>query len=317
MNNTRVVIAGGNGFIGRFLTRALNAHGLQTVVLTRRPRPELSPASSQVEWDGKNLGNWAQHLEGAFAVINLAGRSVNCRYTRPNQRDIYDSRVDSTRVLGESIRRCEHPPEIWINSSTATIYQHSLEQPRDENSTAFAATPEAKDAFSVHVAEQWERTCIEAVTPATRKILLRAGMVLSPERGGVFHVLSRLVRFRLGGPMAGGSQYVSWIHAHDFSEAVKFLLAKSDLSGPINVTSPNPIRNREMMQALREAFGVRLGLPASRWMLELGTFFLRTETELILKSRCVVPARLLQAGFAFRFPTFKSAVDALLAKASP
>lgn len=303
----RVVIAGGNGFIGRFLRKSLEAGNYEIVVLTRSPSAGETGVR-QVHWDGHTLGDWVRELEGADALVNLAGRSVNCRYNAQNRREILESRVDSTRVLGEAIARCNTPAPVWLNASTATIYKHTFDQPMDETTGVIGATPEARDAFSIEVASAWEETLNGAQTPATRKVSLRTAMVFAPGKGGVFRVLRRLTRFGLGGPVAGGNQFVSWIHGDDFCRAVAWLIDRDDFSGPVNVASPNPVTQREMMRIFRGECGALFGLPATRRMIEVAAFLGRTEAELIIKSRRVVPGRLLAAGFQFRFPEMEDAV---------
>ncbi len=280
-------------------------------VLTRKPCPRMDNVR-EVAWDGKTVGDWARELDGAEAVINLSGRSVNCRYTLENRQAIMDSRVFSTRVLGEAIAKVKNPPRVWMNSSTATIYKHAIDIPRDETGE-IGATAEAKDGFSVEVGHAWEAAFNEANTPSTRKIILRTSLVFGADDGGVFRVLRRLVRFGLGGKAASGKQYVSWIHEEDLARAVAFLLEKENFSGPVNLSTPNPLPNKEMMRIMRQVCKAPLGigLPAARWMLEVGAFFMRTETELILKSRRVVPGRLLGQGFRFNYPTFEDAVREL------
>lgn len=301
----RIILAGGSGFLGQALVNRLGGRGNEVIVLTRSPRGRADGVK-EVSWDGKSLGEWARLVEGADAVINLTGRSVDCRYTAANRRDIIASRVDSTRILGEAIARCAEPPRVWLNSSSATLYKHTFTTPMDEAGET-GATPEAKDDFSVEVIRQWEQALAEARTPATRKIALRITMVFGAA-GGVFPVLRRLARFGLGGRMGSGRQFVSWIHIADFLGAVEWLLAQQDFSGPVNLAAPHPLPNAEMMRAMREAVGMPIGLPATEWMLEVGAVFLRTETELILKSRRVVPGRLLAAGFKFQFPEMRAAL---------
>ena len=308
----KLVMPGGAGFLGRLLAPWFADRGWEVVVLSRRS--ENVPAARTVFWDGANLGDWRRELDGAAAIVNLAGRSVNCRYHERNRREIMASRVRSTQVLGEAIAASDHPPTVWFNSSTATIYKHSYEWAMTEERGEIGGTPAAKDEFSVRVAQAWEAAFAAAPTPSTRKVALRLGMVLGLERGTVFRVLRRLTRLRLGGPMAGGRQFVSWIHEVDFCRAVDWLLAHDEVFGPVNAVAPTPITNRAMMAEFRRVCGVRVGLPATQWMLEVGSLLLRTETELVIKSRRVVPKRLLDAGFEFRYPMLGPAIDELNAR---
>jgi uncharacterized protein (TIGR01777 family) len=303
----RVVIPGGTGQVGTILARALLRTGHEVVVLSRQP---AKAAWRVVAWDAQTLGPWTADLDGADVVINLAGRSVNCRYTTANRQAIRDSRVNSTRLVGQAIAQAARPPHLWLQASTATIYAHRYDAGNDEATGILGGTEaNVPDTwrFSIDVARAWEQAAAEAVLPRTRRVLLRSAMVMSPDRGGVFDVLLGLVRRRLGGRQGDGRQYVSWIHEQDFVRAVLWLIDHDELAGPVNLASPNPVPNADFMRALRVAWGTRLGLPASRWMLEVGAFFLRTETELILKSRRVVPGRLLESGFAFDFPTWPEA----------
>jgi len=261
-------------------------------------------------WDAARLGPWTRELEGADVVVNLAGRSVNCRYTPANRRAIKESRVNSTRVVGEAIAGAARPPRVWLQMSTATIYAHRYDAPNDEATGILGgAEPGAPDTwrFSIDVATSWERALDAAATPRTRKVALRAAVLMSPDRGGVFDLLLRLVRFGLGGQAGHGRQYVSWIHDRDFVRAVYWLIEHDKVDDAVNLAAPHPLPNADFMRALREAWGMRLGLPASAWMLEVGTWLLRSETELVLKSRRVVPGRLVQQGFAFEFPIWAEA----------
>ena len=306
----KIILAGGSGFLGRTLADWISRRGWDVVVLARS-RSSASAPGRWIAWDGAILGDWASEFDGTAAVVNLAGRSVNCRYYARNRREIMDSRIHSTRVIGEAIARCANPPPIWLNSSTATIYKHSFDQPMDEATGVIGATCEAKDAFSIDVATAWERVFDEARTPATRKVAMRTAMVLGTEPGTVFRVLRRLARLGLGGTIAGGRQYMSWIHEHDFCRAIEWLIEHDDLSGPVNLAAPNPLPNREAMRLFRKTCGAPFGLPATEWMLEIGTFILRTESELVIKSRRVVPGRLLASGFAFTFPTLPAVLEDL------
>ena len=313
MNKQKIILAGGSGFLGGELAKYFKVLNWEVVVLARSPKSRIDGVM-EVAWDTKSLGDWARELDGATAVVNLTGRSVDCRYNAKNRREIMDSRVNSTRVVGKAIAQCKTPPRVWLNSSTATLYQHTFGKPHDESSREMDSATDAKDAFSVEVAQAWERTLDEAKTPHTRKVALRTSMVLGLGRNSVFPVLRRLTKFGLGGRQGSGKQFVSWIHAEDFCRAVEWIIAHDDLFGPINQCSPNPLPNAEMMKLFREVCGVPIGLPATEWMLEIGAFFLRTETELIFKSRRVVPGRLLQSGFQFGFPTFREALENLEAK---
>jgi uncharacterized protein (TIGR01777 family) len=302
----RIVIPGGTGQIGTLLARAFLASGDEVVVLSRRPG---SAPWRVVAWGAGAVGDWAAELEGAAAVVNLAGRSVDCRYNPENRREILESRVRSTRAVGEAIARAARPPRVWLQASTATIYAHRYDAPNDEAAGVLGgAEPDAPDTwrFSIEVAKAWERAVDESPPASTRRVMMRTAMVMSPSRGGVFDVLLGLVRRGLGGRSGDGRQFVSWIHDQDFVAAVRWLI-EHELAGQVNLAAPNPLPNADFMRDLRQAWGMPVGLPAARWMLEVGAFFLRTETELVLKSRRVVPGRLLESGFAFRFPIWPEA----------
>ncbi|MFF7476908.1 TIGR01777 family oxidoreductase [Streptomyces sp. NPDC008092] len=309
----KIVIPGGTGQVGAVLKRALDAAGHEVVVLTRRPGRE-----GEVHWDGRTLGPWTAAVNGSDVVINLAGRSVSCRYTAANLQEMMDSRVESAQVVGAAIAGVARPPRVWLQMSTATLYAHRIDAPNDEATGVIGGTePGVPDywAYSVEIAKAWEQAQQQAATPATRKVALRSAMVMSPDRGGVFAVLLGLARLGLGGPVAGGAQYVSWIHEHDFVRAVEFLIDREDIAGPVNLAAPHPLPQRAFMRTLRSAWGVPVGLPATRWMAEVGAFALRTDTELLLKSRRVVPGRLLQAGFDFQYAQWPQAADELVRRA--
>ncbi len=304
----KLVIPGGSGQLGTGLASTFAAEGHEVVVLSRAEGGDAGPVR-RVDWDGKTVGAWAAELEGADAVINLAGRSVNCRYTPANRKAIRESRIESTSAVGQAIAACARPPRVWLQASTATIYAHRYDAPNDEHTGVIGGNePDVPETwrFSIEVAQAWEQALEDAVTPQTRKVALRTAIVMSTDRGGAFDILLSLVRRRLGGASGNGRQYVSWIHEADFARAVEWLI-ESDLAGPVNVAAPHPLPNADFMRALRDAWGVRVGLPATRWMLELGAVFLRTETELVLKSRRVVPARLTDAGFTFSHPSWPEA----------
>ena len=303
--NKKIILAGGAGFLGRTLAKWSQGKGFEIVVLSRRSVP-LEHARV-VPWDGHGLGEWVKELENATALINLAGRSVNCRYHERNQKEIMESRIFSTRILGEAVNRCSNPPSIWLNSSTATIYKHSYNKPNDEHGD-IGGTAEAKDEFSIKVAQAWEDEFQKAITPSTRKIIMRMAMVFGNEPGGVYDVLSRLTRFGLGGKMGHGRQFVSWIHSTDLCGSIEWLINNPKAEGIYNICSPKPISNRKVMELFRKTLGISIGLPANLWMLEIGTFLLRTESELVIKSRHVVPSRLLSEGFKFKYPELEGAL---------
>ncbi len=316
----KVVIPGGTGQVGGVLRRALVRRGDDVTVLSRRPE-RLEAGVRHVVWDGRTPGPWVEEVDGADAVVNLSGRTVSCRYTDANLRQMMDSRVDSTRVVGQAIARAVRPPRVWLQMSTATIYADARSRgdglPHDESNGILGG--EERDVplyweYSVRIARRWEAAQAEADVPRTRRVALRTAMVMTPDRGGVFDYLSWMARLGLGGPVAGGRQYVSWIHGEDFVRAVELLLERDDLDGPVNLAAPDPVPQRDLMRTLRRAWGGRPGLPATRLMAEVGAFALRTDTELLLKSRRVVPGRLLDAGFTFAHPTWDEAAADLVAQ---
>jgi uncharacterized protein len=303
----KIVIAGGSGQVGDILRKHFAERGDQVIVLSR------SPSTESVLWDGKTLGDWARHLDGSDLLINLSGRSVNCRYNDRNRHAILNSRVQSTRILGEAIALAKTPPRVWMNASTATIYRHALDRDMDEQTGEIGGhEPGAPEVwgFSIHVARQWEEEFASASVPGVRKIALRSAIVMSVDRKDPFGILLGLARKGLGGKQGRGDQFVSWIHETDFVRAIEFLIEHESMDGVVNLAAPNPFPNSEFMRAIRSAWGIGLGLPVTRLMLEVGAFFMRTETELVLKSRRVVPGRLQQAGFIFQFPQWaEAAVD--------
>lgn len=319
----KVVIAGGTGQVGGVLRRAMSAAGHEVVVLSRHPDVPLEPGVRHVGWDARTLGDWAGEVDGADAVVNLAGRSVSCRYTDANLRQMMDSRIESARVIGSAIAAASAPPATWLQMSTATIYADRSDEPgnpANDEATGVIGGEERHTPlyweYSVRIARRWEQVLSEADTPSTRRVALRTAIVMNPDRGGAFDILLRLARLGLGGPVAGGRQYVSWLHDADLVGAVDFLLA-SDLSGPVNLSSPYPVTQAELMRGLRAAWGgwaARVGLPATSGMASLGAWALRSDTEMLLKSRRVLPGRLLDAGFAFAQPRWSGAAEDLVAR---
>jgi uncharacterized protein (TIGR01777 family) len=310
----KVVIPGGTGQVGTILARHFHREGHEVVVLSRGSK---KASWRIVHWDGQTLGQWVKELEGADVLINLAGRVVNCRYNHRNRCEIWSSRCRSVRILGKALATLNAPPRVWLQAGTATIYAHRLDAPNDEYTGIIGGTEDAspdKWRFSIDVARAWEGEFALIETPKTRKVILRSAMTMSPDRDGIFDYLLWLVRVGLGGRAGQGNQYVSWIHYHDFINAIQFLIDRDDVSGSVNIASPNPLPNNEFMSQLRMAWKQKLALPIYEWMLELGALFLQTESELILKSRRVVPARLLDAGFSFEYPNWSSASEDLCSR---
>lgn len=302
MNQPLMILAGGNGFLGRHLAYHFRQLGYEVLTLTRRARQ-----FGEVAWNGRTLGPWAKKLEGAAVLINLAGKSVDCRYHAVNKYAIVHSRTESTRVLGEAVAQCQNPPAVWLNSSTATIYQHTA----DEAPANTEATGCIGRNFSEMVAQKWEAEFWLTPTPRTRRVALRTAIVLGAD-GGALPVMARLARLGLSTPQGDGKQWVSWLHVEDFCRAVEFLVARPALEGAFNLCAPQPLRNQDFNVLLDYHYRPKWHLPQPKWLLEIGAFLLGTETELILKSRKVVPQRLLDAGFRFRFSECAVALAELL-----
>ncbi|MGP4040056.1 TIGR01777 family oxidoreductase [Gracilibacillus sp. D59] len=291
----KVVLAGGTGFIGNYFQQKFEALGYEVIVIARR-----APA---ITWNDHE--RMVHALENAEMVINLVGKSVNCRYHEQNKQEIVQSRTGTTKLLGDAVAACENPPKLWVNASTATIYRHAEDRPMTE------ADGEIGKGFSVDVATKWENTFFQCTVPKTRQVALRIAIVLGPD-GGVITPYKNLVKFGLGGVQGNGKQMFSWIHVEDLFKIILFINDNKDMEGVFNCSSPNPIPNHHLMKALREQLNRPLGLPAPAPLLELGAIFLRTETELILKSRWVIPKRLLDAGYSFRFPTIEQTLEDIL-----
>lgn len=307
----KILLPGGRGQVGTVLARHFTAAGHDVVALSRSAAGAGGYPGRVAPWDGATVGDWAVELADADVLINLAGRSVNCRYGPKNRAAILNSRLDSTRALGEALRACPTPPRVWLQSSTATIYPHTVDGQANTEADPIGNKPDPPDtwAFSFDVASRWEAaaTAFEPDLGDTRLVLMRTAIVMNADPGSAFAVFRGLVKARLGGRNGSGKQFVSWIHEADLCRAVDRLIADETLSGPVNLAAPNPLPNAEFLAALRAACGVRFGLPATAGMIELGAVFLRTESELVLKSRRVVPAKLTDAGFTFRFPEWPAA----------
>jgi len=309
----RIVIAGGTGQIGSVLRHWFLKKGHEVVILSRS-KPTRNGA---VHWNGQDLGSWVEWVDGSDVVINLAGRSVDCRYSAANLKEMMDSRVSSTRVIGQAIEGSSRPPGVWLQMSTATIYAHRFDAANDEVNGIIGGEESAvppKWKASVDIAKAWEATLNSAHTPRTRKVAMRTAMMMGTGRASVFHVLSKMTRAGLGGPIAGGAQYVSWIHELDLVRAVDALIHDDGFEGPVNLASPNPLPQRAFMEVLRGCWKAPFGLPATSWMAEIGAFILRTETELLFKSRRVIPTHLLSRGFEFQFAKWQSAASDLVSR---
>jgi uncharacterized protein (TIGR01777 family) len=304
MKAQKIILAGGTGFLGQSIINHLDQY--EFVVLCRRPEAQAHNVR-YVKWDGKTLGTWAAEIEGCFAVINLVGRSVDCRYTEENKKEIITSRVNATSVLGQAIQQCAVPPSLWINCASSAIYREAPDRPMDEE------TAEYGEGFSVNVCKEWEKTFDSFETPGTRKVLYRISLVLGKD-AGVFPVFQRLVKFGLGGKQGNGEQYMSWIHETDFVKSIKWIIDHNELEGVFNCAAPNPTTNAEFMRLMRKENHMPIGLPATVWMLKVGAWIIGTEAELILKSRRVVPARLTQSGYRFEYPDVHKAIIDLVKK---
>lgn len=310
----RIVIPGGSGQVGTLLSRHFHAAGHEVIVLSRHA---FGAPWKVITWDGRTRGAWSETLEGCDVCVNLAGRSVNCRYTAPNSREIYESRINATRILGEAIATLSSPPRVWLNASTATIYRHALDRAMDEATGELGGDePGASSTwnFSIKVARDWEAEFFSAATPRTRKVAMRSAITMNADRESAFSQLLRLVRLGLGGTIGSGRQFVSWIHEIDFVRAVEWIILNESLEGVVNIASPHALPNRDFMRELRAAWGQPVGLPATAWMIEAATMVMRTESELVLKSRRVAPGLLLEAGFRFEFPEWREAARDLVAR---
>jgi uncharacterized protein (TIGR01777 family) len=300
----KLIIAGGTGFLGGVLTEHFSPSFDEIVLLSRKPKPTKDKIRTVV-WDAKSLGPWHTELDGATVLINMTGRSVDCRYTTKNKADILHSRVDATLVLGMAIAKIKNPPTTWLNSSTATIYRHSTDVLMDEEHGEIGC------GFSVDVATAWEKAFFNSPTPNTRKVALRTSIVLG-KNGGALLPIKRLTQLGLGGKQGNGKQKFSWIHEIDFAQSIAFILDHASLEGPINIVAPSPSTNSKLMKLMRNYLQIPFGLPASKGLLEIGARIIRTETELILKSRNVIPTRLLDAGYSFSYCTLETALKNLL-----
>lgn len=316
MNNKKIIIAGGSGFMGEEMIRYFGKTN-KLVILTRNIPDAANNRNhynfltkedlvntNYVEWDGVTTGDWVKEIDGADAVINLSGKSVNCRYTEKNKKEILSSRLLSTKILGQAVNSTTVPPKLWINASSATIYRHATDKPQDEK------TGEIKNDFSVMVCKQWEETFFEQRTPFTRKVAFRMAITLGG--GGVMIPYFNLLKYGLGGKQGSGNQMYSWVHIDDTCRMIEWLYEHHELEGVFNCSSPNPVTNEQFMKTLREITNTKIGLPAFEWMLKMGAAIIGTETELVLKSRWVVPTKILETGFTFKYPNVTEALQQII-----
>lgn len=296
----KIIIAGGTGFLGENLETYFTEKGNQVYILTRKPQRE-----NEIYWDAKTIGDWKNILEKADVLINLTGKSVDCRYHEKNKQEIYSSRINSTKILQEAIDQCTEKPRLWLNASSATIYVHSENHLNTEENGVIG------DDFSMNICKSWEAEFFKGKNEKTRKVALRTSIVLG-NNGGAFPKLKTITKLGLGGKQGRGNQMISWIHIDDFCNAIDWIIQNETITGPINITAPAPISNEMMMNQLRKAYNVPFGVNAPVWQLEIASIFMKTETELLLKSRNVYPERLMKSGFRFFFPTFDEAIHNLL-----
>lgn len=318
MKDKKIIIAGGTGFIGQEMTKYFGKEN-KIVILTRNTEHAKNNRNhfnllvkedllnvQFIKWDIKTTGNWAKELENADLIINLAGRTVNCRYNEKNKKEIFDSRMDAVKTIGEAIRQCSCPPKLWINASSATIYRHATDRPQDEYSVEF------KNDFSVEVCKLWEKTFFDQVTANTRKVALRMAITLGT--GGVLIPYFNLLKFGLGGKQGSGKQMFSWVHIEDTCRMIEWIKDKDTIEGVYNCSSPNPVTNKEFMQTLRKITSVTWGLPIYNWMLRIGALIIGTPAELILKSRWVLPTKMLETGFRYKYPFLPDALSGIISK---
>ncbi len=316
MKNKKIIIAGGTGFIGQELCNFFGVEN-EIVVLGRQQPQQTSNAYGEnninpslvnkirfVKWNGINEGDWCKEIDGAHLVINLTGKSVNCRYTAKNKKEIFYSRINSTKAIGLAIQHAVHPPELWINAASATIYPHATDEPRDESFTDF------NDDFSIQVCKLWESTLYEQRTPFTRKCALRMAVTLGT--GGVMIPYFNLLKFKLGGRQGSGNQMYSWVHITDTCRMIEWIANNKSLEGTYNCSSPAPVTNYDFMKTLRDVTGHKIGLPAYTWMLKIGAAIIGTETELLLKSRWVLPQKMITTGFQFKYPFLRDAIQNII-----
>lgn len=294
-----ILIAGGTGFLGRALQSYFNSKGHQVKLLTRKPKKQ-----DEIYWDAKHIGEWISEIEWSTVLINLTGKSVDCRYTAKNKAVIFSSRLESTAILSEAVRKAENPPHTWLNAASATIYVHADKEKMTEDNGVIG------DDFSMRVCKAWEGEFFKEELETTRRVALRTSIVLG-KNGGAYPKMKRLAQLGMGGKQGRGKQFISWIHIEDFCRSVDFIIAKPSIVGPINIVAPHAEQNKIFMQKLRKALAIPVGISQPSWLLELGAALIGTETELLLKSRYVHPDYLERTGFKFKFPDLETTFELL------
>lgn len=300
----KLIISGASGFLGSLLTTYFKSQFREVVLLSRKQKPSRQNIRTVV-WDAQSFSGWEREFENATVVINMAGRSVDCRYNQKNKDLIMNSRIDATAIIGKAIALCKQPPSLWLNSSTATIYRHSLDKAMTEKDGVIGT------GFSVEVAKAWEKSFFTSDTPHTRKVALRTAIVLG-KNGGALQPIKKITQLGLGGRQGTGKQKFSWIHEEDFMRSIDFIIQNVELEGVFNIVSPTPSTNRDLMRYMRTRVGMPLGIPSPRYILEIGAFLISTETELLLKSRNVIPKRLLDHHFTWKHPDLSKALETLV-----
>jgi uncharacterized protein (TIGR01777 family) len=299
----KIILAGGTGQLGKALSSYYKDKVDKIIILSRTAKKQIDNIH-YIRWDGKNTGAWVDELDGADILINLTGKNVNCRYTEQNKKEIFDSRTDSIQALAKAIILCHEVPKLWIQCASATIYRNAQDRPMTEKDGEIGA------GFSVEVCKKWEQTFWEESKPFKniRKAVLRTSLVLSAD-DGVLPRLRNLTRFGLGGQQGNGHQWVSWIHEQDVVNIVEWIATHPEMNGTYNCTAPFPIKNKAFMDVFRKSYGMPIGLPSPKWLLEIGAIIIGTETELILKSRWVLPDKLLKLGYQFQYPQLTQALE--------
>jgi uncharacterized protein (TIGR01777 family) len=291
----KIVIAGGTGYLGNLLINHFIKKKKNSIYILSRKQKIDTHNISYLKWDGKTKGYWTTFLEGTDVLINLTGKSVNCRYTETNKNEIYTSRIDSTNLLCKVVQELKYPPKVFIQSSSATIYRHSEDKLMTEKDG------EIGEDFSMDVCKKWETVFNSYQLPKTTKIITRTSIVMG-NNGGAFPIIKRLTKFGFGGKQGSGNQFISFITEEDYVKAIEFLIDKE--SGVYNLCIPNPIKNKDYQQELRKKLNCFIGLPTPKILLKIGAVFIGTEPELILKSRKVYPEKLLEKGFKFTTNNF-------------